>query len=144
MRFSHDVYLCVSYWCQNTYHPNTISWLAFKMKKDCVLLEVELRCCRRFSWKSVLRMLRFNAAALHQIQILTHTVSTELFFVQRETLLVWKDKYEVLMTAALAAVHFPFRQRLPPQFLSIGMWWFYIYISFRINFFTGSWISKTF
>ena len=121
-----------------------VNWLVFMMKKDCVLLEVELRFYRRFSWKSVLGVLRVNAAALHQIQIFTHTVSTKLFLVRSETLLVWKDKYEVLMTAALAAVHFAFRQRLRAQFLSIGIWWFYIYISFRINFLRGHGFPKLF
>jgi len=89
-------------------------------------------------------VLRVNAAALLQIQIFTHTVNTKLFLVQSETLLVWEDKYEVLMTAALAAVHFPFRQRLRPQFPSIGIWWFYIYISFRINFLRGHGFPKLF
>jgi len=51
-------------------------------------LEVGLRFCKRFRRKSFFRVLRVNAAALHQIPIFTHTVSTKLFLVQSETLLV--------------------------------------------------------
>jgi hypothetical protein len=65
-------------------------------------------------------VLRVNAAALHQIQIFAHTVSKKLFLEQSESLQVRKDKYEVLMATALAALHFPFRQHSDRKFYPQG------------------------